>query len=81
MFRAAGGESPRYFFDLQDGHRSEDPTGLECRDDEDAKAKAEVIAGQMAADAPLGSGNRYVAVLNESRVEIMIVRISDHPKV
>src|SRR2546429_941735 len=34
---------PRYYFDLANGRRLADPSALVCRDDEDAKAKAEVI--------------------------------------
>ena len=43
---------PRYFFDIKNGHRLIDPAGLDCRDDQEAKDQAIIIAGQIAADAP-----------------------------
>jgi uncharacterized protein DUF6894 len=60
---------PRYYFDLANGHRLADPSGLVCRDDEDAKAKAEVIARQIAAEAPASTGRR-VTILDEGGQEI-----------
>jgi hypothetical protein len=47
---------PRYYFDPSNGQRLPDPSGLECRDDDEAKAKAEVIARQVAAEAPAKGG-------------------------
>jgi hypothetical protein len=35
---------PRYYFDLCNGHRLADPSGVDCRDEEEARAAAEVIA-------------------------------------
>jgi hypothetical protein len=49
---------PQYFFDVTDGHRVIDPIGLDCRDDKDAVAKGNVIADQIASDAPNSSGRR-----------------------
>jgi hypothetical protein len=66
---------PRYYFDLANGHRLADPSGLDCRDDEDAKAKAEVIAREITADAPPGSVERRVTVLDESGKKITSVPI------
>ena len=43
---------PRYYFDVKNGHRLIDPSGLDCKDDEDASSKADVIAKQIANDAP-----------------------------
>jgi hypothetical protein len=60
---------PRYFFDVQNGHRLIDPSGLECRDDDEAIAQATFIARQIAADVP-DSGGRQVAVLNGDRQEV-----------
>jgi hypothetical protein len=61
---------PRYFFDIKNGHRLIDPEGLDCRDDQQAKDQAVVIARQIAADAPETSGGRKIAVLNSQREEI-----------
>lgn len=60
---------PRYFFDVKNGHRLIDPSGLECDDDKDAIAQATFIARQIAADAPSSAG-RHVAVLNRDGREI-----------
>jgi hypothetical protein len=47
-----------------------DPSGLDCRDDEDAMDQAVVIARQIAADAPETSAVRHVAILDSEREEI-----------
>jgi hypothetical protein len=52
---------PRYFFDVKNGHRLIDPSGLECRDTAEAMAQATVIARQIADDAPPAS-QRHVAI-------------------
>lgn len=61
---------PRYFFDIKNGHRLIDPAGLDCRDDQEARDQAIIIARQIAADAPDTSGGRRIAVLNGQREEI-----------
>jgi hypothetical protein len=65
---------PRYFFDVKNGHRLIDPSGLECRNDRDAYAKAVVIAQQIAQDSPASVG-RHVAVLDSERQEVSRVDI------
>jgi hypothetical protein len=52
-----------------------DSDRLDCRDDEDAKAKAEVIAREITADPPPGSVERRVTVLDESGKKITSVPI------
>ncbi len=54
---------PRYFFDLKDGRRLVDPTGLDCHDDEAALSKARLIAVEAAAGLPDTSSQRYVVVI------------------
>jgi hypothetical protein len=61
---------PHYFFDVKNGHRLIDPAGPDCRDDQEAKDQAIIIARQIAADAPETSGGRKIAVLNSQREEI-----------
>jgi hypothetical protein len=61
---------PHYFFDVKNGHRLIDPTGLDCRDDSEATAQAAAIARQIAADVPASAGVRHVAVLNSERKEV-----------
>jgi hypothetical protein len=46
------------------------PAGLDCRDDQEAKNQAVIIAGQIAADAPETSAARHVAILDSERKEI-----------
>lgn len=65
---------PRYYFDVQDGTRLADPSGLDCRDDADALRKARFIAEQIARSAPHPSP-RQVQVLNEEGEEISIVPV------
>jgi hypothetical protein len=66
---------PHYFFDLKNGHRLIDPSGLDCRDDQEATAKAIIIAQQIGSDAPGSAGARYIAVLNSERQEVTTVPI------
>ncbi len=54
---------PRYFFDLKDGKRLVDPSGLDCADDEDALSKARLIAVEAAAGLPDTDPQRYVVVV------------------
>jgi hypothetical protein len=66
---------PKYYFDLVDGSRLVDPSGLECRDDHDANAKAKIIAKQIEADIPTAPVQRHVEVLNEDRDKVAKVPV------
>jgi hypothetical protein len=66
---------PLYHFELANGHRLPDPGGLECTGDEDAKAKAVLIARTMSAELKPVSG-RHLVVLNESGNEIFTVPLN-----
>jgi hypothetical protein len=66
-----------YFFDVKDGHRLIDPTGVECRDDREAETQAIAIAAQIATDVPASAGIRHVAILNSSREKIGQVPVGD----
>jgi hypothetical protein len=66
---------PKYYFDLVDGSRLVDPTGLDCRDDQDANAKAQIIAKQIEADIPTAPVQRHVEVLNEGRDKVAKVPV------
>ena len=61
---------PHYFFDIKDGHRLVDPSGLELKSDDAAIAKAEVLAIGVSLDKPAVDPERRIAVLNESREQI-----------
>ena len=69
----------RYFFDVKNGHRLVDPSGLDCRNDQEAIQNAIVIARQIAADAP-PNGPRHVSVLNSNREEVSKVPINKAEK-
>jgi len=62
---------PRYFFDIKDGHRLVDPSGLDCLDDADAISKGETMARRIEADGPVDMDpQRHVAVINEEGQQI-----------
>jgi hypothetical protein len=63
---------PHYFFDIKNGHRLIDPTGLECRDDQEATAQATAIAAQIALDVPGSAGSG--AVKKQSQRETRVRR-------
>jgi hypothetical protein len=61
---------PHYYFDIRDGHRLVDPSGLDFKNDDAAIAKAKVIAIGVSLDKPAVDPERRIAVLNESREQI-----------
>jgi hypothetical protein len=62
---------PRYFFDIKDGHRLVDPSGLDCLDDADAISKGEAMARQIEADGPIDMDPQlHVAVISEEGQQI-----------
>jgi hypothetical protein len=72
-------EVARYFFDVKNGHRLVDPSGVDCRDDQEAIKAGVMIAQQIAADAP-STQPRHVAVLNDERQEVGQVPINSDGK-
>ena len=66
---------PHYYFDIKDGHRLVDPSGLNFENDDDAIAKAEVIAIGVSLDKPAVDPERHIAVLNDAREEIFRVPV------
>jgi hypothetical protein len=66
---------PKYYFDLVDGARLVDPSGLDCRDDHDANAKAKIIAKHIEAETSAAPVLRHVEVLNEDRDKIAKVQV------
>jgi hypothetical protein len=51
-----------YYFDIKDGHQLADPSELHFKDDDDAIAKAEMIAIGVSLDEPAVDPERHVAV-------------------
>jgi hypothetical protein len=72
---------PHYYFDIKDGHRLVDPSGLNFENDDDALAKAEVIAIGVSLDKPAVDPERYIAVLNDSKEEIFRVPVYSKPSI
>jgi hypothetical protein len=70
---------PHYYFDIKDGHRLVDPSGLNFKDDDDAIAKAEVFAIAVSLDEPAVDPERHIAVLNDSRKQIFRVPVYSKP--
>jgi hypothetical protein len=60
---------PIYHFTLVDGIPLEDPVGLECKSDADAKIKAAFIARQLAIDLDGDNEDRRVIAFDERGIE------------
>jgi len=65
---------PKYHFEIVDGFRLEDPVGLECINDAQAKDVAKNIAHQIAVDIA-GHGDRKVVVIDESGDQVYNTKI------
>ena len=61
---------PIFHFDIADDVRLEDPVGLDCRNEIDARRTAELIAWQIAVDLDDGNEARSVVVVDEAGSEI-----------
>jgi hypothetical protein len=66
---------PRYYFDVMNGHRLIDPAGVDCANDAEATRQAKFIAARIAEEVP--ASKRRLAVLNEQRDEISVIKIGD----
>jgi hypothetical protein len=66
---SGGRAMPVYHFELANGHRLADPSGLECESDQDARVKARIMARQIAADLD-DNTDRSLVVVDESGAEI-----------
>jgi hypothetical protein len=70
---------PRYFFDVQDGHRLFDPNGFVCEDDTDAIIRATVLAIGVSLDKPEDDPERRIAIINGEGREIGHVPVYSKP--
>jgi hypothetical protein len=62
---------PIFHFDIADGVRLEDPVGLDCGSEQEAKKTADRIARQIALDLDADGGeDRAVVVVDEAGSEI-----------
>jgi hypothetical protein len=60
---------PKYHFEIVDGYKLEDPIGLECRDELQARTVAKDIARQIAIDIE-STTQRNVVVVDDDGEEI-----------
>jgi hypothetical protein len=61
---------PVFHFDIADAVRLEDPVGLDCKNENDAKKTADLIARQIAIDLADDGEERLVVVVDEAGFEI-----------
>jgi hypothetical protein len=61
---------PIFHFDIADGVRLEDPVGLDCTSEREAKKAADLIARQIALDLDADGEDRAVVVVDENGAEI-----------
>jgi hypothetical protein len=61
---------PIFHFEIADGVRLEDPIGLNCKSESDAKKTADLIARQIALDLDADGVDRAVVVIDEAGSEI-----------
>ena len=62
---------PIFHFDIADRVRLEDPVGLDCESEHDARRTADLIARQIGLDLDDdGGGERAVIVIDEAGSEI-----------
>lgn len=60
---------PKYHFEIVDGFRLEDPVGVDCTNDAEAKNVAQDIARQIAIDI-VRAGDRNVVVVDTNGDEV-----------
>jgi hypothetical protein len=61
---------PIFHFDIADGVRLEDPVGLDCKSEHEARRTADLIARQIAIDLVGDDEPRSVVVVDEAGSEI-----------
>jgi len=66
---------PIFHFDIADGVRLEDPVGLDCKSEHEAKQAAQLIARQIAIDLDADGEERAVVVVDETGSEIYKVAV------
>jgi hypothetical protein len=67
---------PVFHFDIANGVRLEDPVGLDCASERDARKTADLIARQIAADlVDDRDEERSVVVVDEAGTEIYKARV------
>jgi hypothetical protein len=70
---------PRYFFNVEDGHRLFDPTGFVCDDDVAAVIRGSVLAIGVSLDRPEDDPERRIAIIHDQGREIGTVPVYSKP--
>jgi len=70
---------PRYFFDVEDGHRLFDALGFVCDDHIAAVIRGSVLAIGISIDKPEDNPERHVAIINDQGREIGNVPVYSKP--
>jgi len=70
---------PRYFFDVEDGHRLFDSSGFVCDDDISAIIRATVLAIGVSLDRPEDDPERHIAIINDQGHKIGEVPVYSKP--
>jgi hypothetical protein len=68
---------PIFHFDIADGVRLEDPVGLDCKNEREARNTADLIARQIALDLNDDREGRCVLVIDEAGFEIYKAQVKD----
>lgn len=70
---------PRYFFDVEDGHRPFDSSGFVCDDDTAAIMRATTLAIGVALYKPEDDPQRRIAMVSDDGREIGTVPVYSRP--
>jgi len=70
---------PRYFFDVEDGHRLFDSSGFVCDDDIAAITRAATLAIGVSLDKPEDDPERRIAIISDDGREIGTVPVFSRP--
>lgn len=68
---------PQYFFDIINGHRLSDPSGVSCKDDEQARVQASAIAKQIAIEVPASVMHRRVSILDINGRHVATIEVGE----
>jgi hypothetical protein len=67
----------RYFFEIVNGHRLEDPSGIDLPTDEEAMGLGKKIAVQIAVEVPTAVAKRHIAVIDDEGREVAKIKVAN----
>jgi hypothetical protein len=70
---------PRYFFDIQDGHKLIDPSGFDCKNDAAAIEKAGILAIGVSLDKPEVDPTRHITIRDNMGKQVSTVPVYSTP--